>query len=304
MFQLIQRKLSLKVSVILTLIVVPVIIAGALVLTARETARVTELTIGKARAAAITGARAYGALLEAGVDSGEITINDLLQPTYEEIKGYDFGENPRFHTKYDGYTDRVISGLLDSTLASSNDFLSVVGSDVTGYTPTHNSKFTQPLTGDRAKDLIGNRTKRKFNGPVPMKAVTSLQPILVQDYIRDTGEPAWDVSAPVYVRGNHWGAFRVLVSKTTVAQNERALRVELLVVFGLLGAITVGFIFFMLRRSMKPLVELTELSDQISLGEGLDREIQPKSTDEIGQMAKSMNRLRASLQVVMSRLGE
>lgn len=304
MLQLIKRKLSLKVAAILTLIIVPVIAGGAILLTARETARVTALTLEKARVAAQTGARAYASLLEAGIDAGEFTINDLMQPAYEEIKGYDFGENPRFHTKYDGYTDRVIVSLLDTTLNSSSDFLAVVGVDLNGYAPTHNSKYAQPLTGDRAKDLNGNRTKRKFNGPVQLKAAANVQPLLVQDFLRDTGETAWDVSAPIFVRGNHWGGFRVLVSKDTVLQNEAALRRELVLVFGLLGAVTVGFIFFMLRRSMKPLVELTELSDQISLGEGLDREIEPKSTDEIGQMAKSMNRLRASLQVVMSRLGE
>ena len=30
---------------------------------------------------------------------------------------------------------------------------------------------------------------------------------LRQIYQRDTGETMWDVSAPVYVRGQHWGGF-------------------------------------------------------------------------------------------------
>ena len=55
---------------------------------------------------------------------------------------------------------------------------------------------------------------------------------------------------------------------------------------------------------MKPLERLTALADEISSGEKLDQPIKPHSTDEIGQMAKSLNRLRSSLQAAMTRLGE
>ena len=91
-----------------------------------------------------------------------MTVGDVFDPVYEEIKGFDFGDNPRFHTRYDFYTDRVVLGFQDKILESSPDFLYAVGGDINGYTPTHNSKFQQPLTGDRTKDLSGNRTKRKF----------------------------------------------------------------------------------------------------------------------------------------------
>jgi HAMP domain-containing protein len=60
----------------------------------------------------------------------------------------------------------------------------------------------------------------------------------------------------------------------------------------------------MLRRSMRPLEHLTSVANQISTGEGLDQPIKPTTSDEIGQMAKSLNRLRASLQAAMGRLGE
>jgi hypothetical protein len=33
--------------------------------------------------------------------------------------------------------------------------------------------------------------------------------VLVQIYYRDTGEKIWDISAPVYLEGRHWGAFRI-----------------------------------------------------------------------------------------------
>ncbi len=51
-------------------------------------------------------------------------------------------------------------------------------------------------------------------------------------------------------------------------------------------------------------VALTALADDLSTGERLDEPIKPTSIDEVGRMAKSLDRLRASLKAAMSRLGE
>jgi HAMP domain-containing protein len=304
MFELIKRRLSLKVSLILALITIPPMIAAAYFITSREAARLEELTKDSGKIAALSGARMYGATLEAGIDAGFMTIGDVLEPTYEEIKGFDFGDNPRFHTKYDFYTDRTVIGFEDKLLESSPDFLYAVGGDNNGYTPTHNSKFQQPLTGDRTKDLSGNRGKRKFWTQMHQSAAKNIEPVLVQPYLRDTGESAWDVSSPIFVKGRHFGAFRVAVSVDSIAAHKRTLLLQLIVVFGFLAVVTIGFIFLMLRRSMRPLEHLASLANEISTGEGLDQPIRPTTSDEIGQMAKSLNRLRASLQAAMGRLGE
>jgi HAMP domain-containing protein len=304
MFELIRRRLSLKVSIILALITIPPMIAAAYLITAREAASLEQLTINNGKVAAMSGAEMYGTALEAGIDSGIMTIGDVFDPVYEELKGFDFGDNPRFHTKYDFYTDRVVLGFEDKILESSPDFLYAVGGDLNGYTPTHDSKFQQRLTGDRTKDLSGNRTKRKFWTAMHQKAAANLEPVLVQPYLRDTGEAAWDVSSPIFVKGRHFGAFRVAVSVDSIAAHKRSLLVQLSVVFGFLAIVTIGFIFLMLRRSMKPLEHLAMVANEISTGEGLDKPIKPVTTDEIGQMAKSLNRLRASLQAAMGRLGE
>lgn len=304
MFELIKRKLSLKVSLTLTAIIVPIIIVGAWAITARERGRLEQLTINQASIAARTAARAYGTLLEVGIDSGAMTLDDLMHPAYTEIPGSADSDHRRYHTKYDGYTDRVVTGLLDATLESSPDFLFAVGVDLNGYAPTHDTKYSQPLTGNADKDLKTSRAKRKFTNDVVHNDVTNLLPTLVQFYHRDTGEDAWNVSSPIFVRGVHFGAFRVAVAVDSLQASTNAVRLEVILGFGLMGIITLAAIFFMLRRAMKPLAELAHLGDQISLGEGFDREIKASSTDEVGQMAQSMDRLRASLQVVMSRLGE
>jgi HAMP domain-containing protein len=304
MFQLIKRKLSLKVSIALALITIPPMIAAAYYITARETANLEALMLEGAKIASASGARMYASTLEAGIDNGAYTTGDLFNPVFEEIKGFDFGDNPRFHTKYDFYTDRAVVGFQERMLESSPNFLYAVGLDINSYLPTHNNKYNLPLTGDRAKDLSGNRSKRKFTDPVGVAASKNTKPWLVQVYHRDTGEVVWDVSSPIVVKGQHYGGFRVGVSVATIAAHKRSLLLRLSLVFGFLSIATVGFIFVMLRRAMRPLEQLSTLANEISTGEGLDQPIKPATTDEIGQMAKSLNRLRASLQAAMGRLGE
>ena len=304
MLELIKRKLSIKVSIILALITIPPMIAAAYYITARQAASLERLTINNGKVAAMTGAKMYGGALEAGIDGGTLTVGEVFEPVYEDIKGFDFGDNPRFHTKFDFFTDRTVVGFQDKILESSTDFLYAVGGDMNGYTPTHDSKFQQPLTGDRVKDLSGNRAKRKFWTPMHQAAAKNLEPVLVQPYLRDTGESAWDVSSPIFVRGRHFGAFRVAVSVDSLNAAKRSLLIQLGLVFGFLSVVTIGFIFVMLRRSMRPLEQLAIVAAEISSGEGLERPIKAGTTDEIGQMAKSLNRLRASLQAAMGRLGE
>src|SRR4051794_23036195 len=107
MFELIRRRLSLKVSLVLALITIPPMFAAAYMITNGESERIEHLTTDAGKVAAIAGARMYGTALEAGIDAGIMTIGDVLEPTYEEIKGFDFGDNPRYHTRYDFYTDRT-----------------------------------------------------------------------------------------------------------------------------------------------------------------------------------------------------
>jgi HAMP domain-containing protein len=290
-------------SIALALVIIPPMVVAAYYITAHETANLEKITINTAKIAAMTGARMYGQTLEAAIDSGELTINDVFDTNYEEIKGFDFGENTRYHTKYDFYTDRAVRGFQDKIVESSPDFMFALGIDDNGYLPTHNSRFERPLTGDRAKDLTGFRSKRKFSKETERARGHELDPVLIVPYPRDTGEDAWDVSVPIYVKGRHWGGFQVAVSSDTIASHKHALILQLVVVFGALAAITIGFIFVMLGRSMRPLRNLAELADEISIGDKLDQPIKPSSTDEIGQMAKSLNRLRSSMQTAMERLG-
>ncbi len=86
---------------------------------------------------------------------------------------------------------------------------SIQSANPDGYVPTHNLRFSQPLTGDRARDLVGNRTKRIFSDRVGRSVGAHTDPYRLQVYRRDTGQIMFDLSVPVYVDGRHWGGFRI-----------------------------------------------------------------------------------------------
>lgn len=118
--------------------------------------------------------------------------------------------NPqKFTVSYDQAYVQECQGLIDSALATIKGGVYAVGIDLNGYLVAHNAKFSQALTGDQQKDLVGNRTHRMFVSPTELRAAKNTTPLLLQTYLRDTGELMCDISMPVYVAGVHWGAVRV-----------------------------------------------------------------------------------------------
>lgn len=299
----IQRSLGLKVSVTLALPMLALTALAAGVITWRQQKLMEEMTLEKGRLAAEVGAREFGDMLDEAIDNGVITVNDAFDTNYVEIKGFDWGQKPKYHTRYDFVTDRAAVVFQDRFLEDA-DFVYAVGVDKNGYLPTHNTIYQNPVTGDPAKDGPGNRTKRMFNNQVELAAARNLEPGFTQIYPRDTGVIMWDVSAPIFVKGKHWGGFRVGVSMKRIAEKQAALLLSLLVIFGLFAVVSTFTIWLMLQRAMRPVVRLTHAAEEISLGEGLDTPIRATSSDEIGQLTSAVERLRASMKAAMSRLGE
>ena len=110
------------------------------------------------------------------------------------------------------YEDAYVSecqAILERALSGLKGGVYAVGVDVNGYLTAHNLKFSQPLTGDPAKDLVGNRTRRKFEAPTELRAARNQAPLLLQTYVRDTGELMCDLALPIMVAKRHWGNVRV-----------------------------------------------------------------------------------------------
>lgn len=302
-FDVIRRSIGLKVSLLLAgITLVTTTIVGAIIIRSQSIS-LEELTTSKAKSSARSGALVYGRILDEGIDSNTLSVSDVFDTRYELIQGYEWHGKPKYHTKYDFFTDRSLVEVLDR-FTEGAEIIGALGQDVNGYIPTYATRFMQPVTGDAAKDLVGNRAKTIAKYEVAKKAGANEQPTLVQDYFRDTGERMLDVSSPIYVKGKHWGAFRVIVSVAEINKRVSSLTWTLALLFGGFAILSAAIIFAMVQRSVRPLVRLTELADELSTGERLDEPIKPKTIDEVGRMTKSLDRLRASLKSAMARLGE
>jgi methyl-accepting chemotaxis protein len=147
-----------------------------------------------------------GRLFERAVASGEISHAALFDRHYRPIPN----TNPPKHaTMFDGFTDRMLPALQEKILADMPQLAYAGAVDNNGYFPTHNLKFSKPLTGDYETDLVNNRTKRIFNDRTGARCGANTKPFLLQTYKRDTGEVMHDLSVPIYVGGKHWGGFRI-----------------------------------------------------------------------------------------------
>jgi HAMP domain-containing protein len=302
-FDVVRTRLSVKISLTLAVLLLLLTAVAASFITTHETRQMEELTLEKARVAASIGARQFGDVLDNAIDSGALTVSDVFDRQYVQIAGYDFGAKPKFHTRYDSVIENWVLAFEDKFLEQ-DDFVYAVGVDENGYLPAHNTRYQKPLTGDPEKDLAGNRTKRIFNDPVGIAAAQNKEPTFLQVYQRDTGETMWDVSSPIHVKGKHWGGFRVGVSMEKIGARKTSLILTLFAVFQVFAIVTIGTMFVVVHRAMRPVVALTRAAEQISLGEGLETPIKPSSADEIGLLTKAVDRLRVSMKAAMSRLGQ
>ena len=151
-------------------------------------------------------AQKIGAQFEQDIKQGRISETALFHRNYKAIAN----TNPiKYSTAFDTYADTVLSAIQEPILAKNKNAVFAITSTPQGYIPTHNTIYSQPLTGDYQKDYLNNRSKRIFNDRVGARCGNHEKPLLLQTYIRETGEHMHDISVPIYVHGKHWGGFRI-----------------------------------------------------------------------------------------------
>jgi methyl-accepting chemotaxis protein len=155
---------------------------------------------------ALDYARRCGETMEGWIAAKEVSEEKLFSALYFPVPDTD---PPKFTTEWDRLSDRDIQPIQELVLTRSGTIVFAVLVDRHGYLPTHNLRYSQPLTGNAGTDLVNNRTKRIFNDKTGISAARSTAPFLIQRYQRDTGEQMVDLSVPVHVKGAHWGAVRI-----------------------------------------------------------------------------------------------
>lgn len=146
------------------------------------------------------------ARFDQALKSGTLTETQIFDTFYIPIPNT---YPQKYHTQYDKFTDEKFQGLLDNYLSKSKRLLYFVIADKNGYVPTHNSKYSQKLTGNKEIDSKFNRTKAIYNDRTGLAAAKNTESFLLQTYKRDTGETLYDLSIPIYIRDQHWGCVRV-----------------------------------------------------------------------------------------------
>lgn len=141
--------------------------------------------------------------LQAQADAGA----DIFDRNYKPIPN----TNPvKYHTSYDQRVDAGLRAIGDEVLQAMPKLRFAFFIDANGYAPAHNTIFSRAPTGDPKIDLASSRDKRMFDDETSQRlAKNTDRDVLIQSYLRDTGELLTDISMPVFVRGRHWGAVRI-----------------------------------------------------------------------------------------------
>lgn len=149
--------------------------------------------------------------IENGIIKGEVTKEDMFDQAYRIIPG----TNPtQVETRYNTFLDRIIPPIQEPVLEFSDRVVFCATIDINGYLSTHNDKFSHP---QRPNDVAWNtahcRNRRIFDDRVGLNAGRNTEPFLLQAYRRDMGNNTYalmkDLSAPIYINGQHWGAVRL-----------------------------------------------------------------------------------------------
>lgn len=149
-------------------------------------------------------------LFDAAIDRGEMAEADFFDENYAPIQG----TNPQqFMTRFVKFTDTYLPEIQENLLAVNPAIAFCAAVDRNGFLPTHNLKYCQPQGMDPVWNAANSRNRRIFNDPVGLACGRSEKPYLLQCYRRDMGGGVFvlmkDMSAPIKIRGRHWGGFRI-----------------------------------------------------------------------------------------------
>ena len=291
-----MNRISVKIVVALIGVLTVIMVISTWLIVEQRSQVLREELLVKASSLARIGAKALEGVLEQSLSSGQFFEEQLFDTDYQEITDGPLAGStiPKYRTAYDHYLDMTIKDFQDTFAASDPMVVFAVLVDRNGYLPTHNSEYAKPLTGTVEADKVGNRTKRLFNDPVGLAAARynneDGKGFLRQVYQRDTGETMWDVSAPVYVRGKHWGGFRIGFSMQQADAAIVALRNTLAFSMFLVLLFASVTCLLVVSRMMRPLKDLTRAAERISEG-SLEEQIKVESRDEVGQLAGAFNNM-------------
>jgi len=155
---------------------------------------------------AVDQARRFRDAVQAQMDEMAKSGMDVFDRRYELIPNTD---PQKFRVSWGEEFGRRCQQNLEEGMNSIPGCAFAVAVNTDSYLSAHNLRYSKPLTGKPEVDLVGNRTCRKFERPPELRAARNAEPMLLQTYLRDTGEILCDIAMPITVSGRHWGNVRV-----------------------------------------------------------------------------------------------
>lgn len=282
-----------RIVLVFVLVLLPAFAFYAIYSANKEAENEKQRHLEKAKIMAQTGAVTMGNLLQNAVLSRQLTEQQVFDRNYVEIPGTD---PKRYKTAYDDWTDKNIREIEDGFLQDQYVVFAVLV-DVNGYLPTHNKKYSE---GDYRG--LENRTKRIFNDPTGITAAKNTEPYLLQEYKRDTGEVMWDVSAPVYVFGNHWGAFRIGYSIEKTYKDIAAARRKAMIYSAAYGGLLLAMAFVVVGLVLSPLKRIQKAVEAVGEGELSGEKLEYRGNDEIGRIARAFEEARLKVAGMIAKI--
>lgn len=149
--------------------------------------------------------------LEQALESGRIDLPKLFDEHYQPL----VGSNPPQHsTAFNALTDELFPPLQEAALKALPEVVFCIAADRNGYISTHNKLYCHPQRpGDVVWNTANSRWRRVFNDRTGLASARNMRPFLLQTYRRDMGGGKFvllkEASAPIMVRGRHWGGLRL-----------------------------------------------------------------------------------------------
>jgi hypothetical protein len=202
--------MNLKNKIIIIIVFCLILSVGAVVIVNRIFDKTEEQLLQKCRIEALVGARVMTTFMELLIQSNQLTLDQIRDTNYVEIPG----SNPKkYSTKYDSLFDATIQKCEDEFLNDEDVVFSIL-IDRNGYVPTHNSKYSRPPDKNGDINLNYSRSKRNYADKPEIKEILKYRGDGTVKYLysRDTGEPIWNIGAPIRLRGETWGAFLIGIS--------------------------------------------------------------------------------------------
>ncbi|HTU12589.1 MAG TPA: methyl-accepting chemotaxis protein [Allosphingosinicella sp.] len=155
--------------------------------------------------------RELHAIVEAGVERGEVAVEDVFDTDYVPMAG----TNPvQYETRFCDFADAHVRPVLDRLMASESRLIATAITDINGYLPTHITARSQP---QRPNDPVWNaehcRNRRNFIDDITRRAIASDKEAMLATYGMELGNgrylPVKNVFVPLYIKGRRWGNFEL-----------------------------------------------------------------------------------------------